>query len=179
MIWESWYWKQPLLKMAERLRDLKSPQTLSEEQLVQIEKDLFIGFYSVRKLFETGTKVTDSTKTKKVQITWYPNKKPVNWRNNHCIDELYALDQQHGETRDLWFVSGRIIHSFIFAPVVEDETGGLVGIFFTSDTDKDKKLYFMDIDTVIHVFELVGHDDPTTIEWKRNPETGEETTKLI
>jgi hypothetical protein len=106
MIWESWYWKQPLLEMAERLRGLKSAQALSTEQLVQIEKDIFIGFYSVRKLFETATKVTDSTKAKKVQITWYPNKKPVSWRNKDRIDELYAFDQTHGETRDLWFVSG-------------------------------------------------------------------------
>jgi hypothetical protein len=179
MIWESWYWKQPLLEMAERLRGLRSVQALSEEQLVQIEKDLFSGFYAVRKLFETVTKVTDVTKAKKVKITWHPNKKPVSWTNNHHVDEIYALDQRHSETRDLWFVSGRIIHSFIFSPVVEDDTGCLVGIFFTSDTDKDKKLYFMDIDTVIHVFELVGHDDPTTIKWKRNPETGEETTQVI
>ena len=125
------------------------------------------------------TNVTDSIKAKKVQIIRHPNKKSGRWRNNHRIDELYALDQRHGETRDLWFVSGRITHSFIFSPVVEDKPGDLGCVFFTSDTDKDKKLYFMDIDTVIHVFELVGHDNPTTIEWKRNPETSEETIKVI
>jgi hypothetical protein len=47
MVWESWHWKQPLLEMAERLRGLKAAQALSAEQLVQIEKDIFIGFYSV------------------------------------------------------------------------------------------------------------------------------------
>lgn len=178
MIWESSYWKQPLLEMAGRLRALKSATELSEEQLVQIEKDILIGFYSVRKLFETVTKVTDATKQSRIELAWYPNRRSVNWRNNHKIDELYDLGTVSKETRDLWFVSGRIIHSFVFAPLIE-EAGGLGGILFTSDTDRNKKLYSMGIDTVIDVFELVGNDDPTTIEWHRDADTGEETTKVI
>lgn len=177
MISESWYWKKPLLEMAERLRSLKSVHELSEKQLIQIERDIFIGFYSVRKLLETITKVTDATKSSRVQVTWYPNRKPVNWRNNHRIDELYDFEKKFKETRDVWFISSRIIHSFIFTPYV-GEQGGLAGIMFTSDNDKDTKLYSMDIDDVTKVFERVGNDDPTRVEWQKNPETADETTKV-
>lgn len=52
MIWESWYWKQPLLEMADRLEHLKTASALSDEELAQVERDIFIGFYSVRKLLE-------------------------------------------------------------------------------------------------------------------------------
>ena len=159
MISESWYWKKPLLGMANRLRKLSSARRLTQRQLVQIERDVFIGFYSVRKLIETRTKLTDATKSLKIRVDWHPNRKPVDWLNSHRIDELYDLDDSQSETRDLMFISGRIIHSFIFAPWI-DEHGGLAGLFFTSDTDKDRRLYSMSVDSVIDIFELVGNDDP-------------------
>ena len=175
MISESCYWKMPLLETAERLRSLKAVRGLNEEQLTTVERDIFVGFYSVRKLFETITKVTDSMKCLRVQVSWYPNRKHVNWKNNHRIHELYDLAKESNEHRDIWFVSSRIIHSFIFTPYVEEQ-GGLAGIMFTSDRDQDIKLYSMDIDGVIAIFERVGNDDPTTIKWSKNVDTGEETT---
>jgi hypothetical protein len=177
MIFESWYWKQPLLEMASRLRTLKSVAELTESQYVQIEKDVFIGFYSVRKLLETITKVTDTAKKRKMKVVWHPNKKPVTWRNNHRIDELYDLAVSHTEVRDISFISGRIIHSFVFAPSAAPD-GGLAGILFTSDTDKNKKIYSLDIDDIIELFELIGDDYPTSIDWAKDPDTGEETTKV-
>jgi len=62
MIREGWHWKKPLLKMAERLHSLKRIGNLSEKRLTQLERDIFIGFYSVRKLIESHTKITDATK---------------------------------------------------------------------------------------------------------------------
>ncbi|CAM5419703.1 hypothetical protein SAMN04490192_4418 [Pseudomonas lundensis] len=38
MIWESWYWKQPLLEMADRLEHLKTASALSDEELAQVER---------------------------------------------------------------------------------------------------------------------------------------------
>ena len=174
MIWESWYWKKPLLEMAGRLKEFKATADLNEEQLAQIERDIFIGFYSVRKLIETITKVTDAKKSKQIQVGWHPNQKHVNWRNNHKLDELYDLNTSHKETRDIVFVCGRIIHSFIFTPVMDES--GLASILFTSDTDKQKKLYTLEVDSIIQIFEHVGKDDPTEIVWQKNPATGEEKT---
>lgn len=177
MIWESKYWKEPLLRMASRLRRLSSDRRLTQAQYVQIEKDIFIGFYTVRKLFETITKVSDATKTRKLQLAWHPNRKPVTWQNNHRIDELYDFGITHKEDRDLWFICGRIIHSFIFVPMLSDQ-GGLAGIMFTSDTDKNKRIYSLDIESVIEVFEIVGRDYPGNIEWSRDADSGKETTKV-
>ena len=176
MIWESWHWKKPLLEMAGRLRSLKNAKELDQETLVQLERDIFIGFYSVRKLFDTVTKVTDATKNSKVRVRWHANLKPVTWRNNHRIDQCYNLSISNREMHDARFVAGRIIHSFIFVPVV-DEGGGLEGILFTSDIDKNEKLYSLDIDEVIALFERVGNDDPTSIRWMKHP-SGLETTEV-
>jgi hypothetical protein len=174
MISESWYWKRPLLEMAARLRSLTTSGDLSEEQFVQVERDVFIGFYSVRKLLEAITKITDATKAMKVQVDWYPNKAAVSWRNNHKLDELYDFDTTRSEIRDIKFVCGRIIHSFIFTPCLGES--GLAGILFTSDTDKDSRLYFLAVDRLIDIFERVGNDNPKEIHWSKDDVSGEETT---
>jgi len=156
---------------------MKGGCEFTDKQFVQLEKDIFIGFYSIRKLIEAITKVTDANKKMKVEIEWHPNRKPVNWRNNHRIDELYALDKAHKEIRDIWFVSSRIIHSFILNPVI-NENSELEGLFFTSDTDKNKKLYFIHIDQVINIFEAIGRDYPSHISSDCDPNTGEENTEV-
>jgi hypothetical protein len=173
MIWESWYWKQPLLEVAERLECFKASNDLSEEQIAQVERDIFIGFYSVRKLFEAPAKITDNTRSLSLFLQRHSNLKPVTWRNNHKLDELYDLSKSCKETRDVLFVCGRIIHSFVFAPC-ESEAGGLYGAYFSSDRDKDSHLYFISIDQVISLFTQVGSDDPCHIEISRYPSTGRE-----
>lgn len=176
MIFESQYWKQPLLESATRFRSFTCSKELIEEDLVCIEKDIFVGFYSIRKLMDT-VKISDSTKKYKLQFISYPNIEKVNWLNNHKLDELYDFDKNIEETRDLRFVCNQIIHSFIFMSN-ENEDGGLGGILFTSDRDKDKKLYSLPIDLVINVFEIVGNDYPAHSVTVRDPETGELDTKV-
>jgi hypothetical protein len=61
----------------------------------------------------------------------------VNWRNNHPIDKLYDFEKEYQETRDLEFIYGRFIHSFVFTPYLTEENR-LAGILFTSDRDKIK-----------------------------------------
>jgi len=176
MIWESQYWKGPLLAIAKRLRRFKSTQRLTDRSLVQIERDVFLGFYSVRKLFDTH-KITDATKARSVLITCHPNTRPVNWRNSHQIDRCYDLTTSRHDSRTIRFICNMFIHSFVFAPIV-GEHGGLDGLFFTSDREKDRKLFSIDIDAVIEIFERVGGDYPSSMEWRRDPETGAETMKI-
>jgi hypothetical protein len=57
------------------------------------------------------------------------------------------------------------------------EKGRLEGILFTSALDKNKKLFSMTIEDVIAVFERVGNDDPTDIQWVKHP-GGKETLKI-
>ena len=44
MIWESSYWKEPLLKSATWLRKIRLSENTQERTFVRIEKELFIGF---------------------------------------------------------------------------------------------------------------------------------------
>jgi len=173
MIWESYYWKTPLLRMARRLRALKTAGELSEKQLVQIERDIFIGFYSIRKLFETFGVMTDAARSLQVRVLWHPNRKRPDALNSHRLAELYDFEQEERTAKNIRFVANLIIHSFIFSPCVND--GGLEGIFLTSDKERSKRLYFMAIDDVIAAFERVGKDYVTELQTRRDPETGDLT----
>jgi len=73
MIYESHYWKEPLLTPARWLSGLRLSENTRES--------LMLGFYSLRKLIET-IKIYDSTKKIKFDIQWYTNTKKVNWLNH-------------------------------------------------------------------------------------------------
>ncbi len=170
MIWESKYWKESLLKMASRLQKLRNRSKVTERQLAMIEQDIFIGFYSIRKLIETVVKISDKTKNMQVDVKWYPNMEHVNLINNHKVDELYDLTKINSDTKNITFICGRIIHSFIFLP--EFDENGLSNILFTSDNDAQNRLYSMDIDEVIRIFECFGNDYPHRIDYEQDQETG-------
>lgn len=178
MIPDGYYWKKPLLEMARRLKKSNAFAEPSDAQLARIERDVFIGFYSVRKLIESEAKVTDAIKRMKVNVEWYPNRLPVTWRNNHRIDDLYDLSSPGKEIRDIEFVCGRIIHSFVFVPVWDEHGHGLATFMFTSDIDRNKKLYSLSVDEVIQIFESFGSNYPRNIIWRIDPVTGDETTLI-
>ncbi|WP_152484018.1 hypothetical protein [Halomonas sp. THAF5a] len=169
MIYESSYWKEPLLKAATWLRRVRLGENIRESTLVQVEEELFIGFYSVRKLLET-VKVSDSTKKERFELIWHPNKKPVDWLNHHIVEDHYDLAKSNQEFRDIGFVCNLFIHSYVFSLVGENK---IEGVFVASDKTKNQKVYYVPIEVVLSVFRLVGRDYPSRVEFTRNAETGE------
>ena len=176
MIWESCYWKDPLLESASRLEVFSMSKNMDESELVQIEKDMFIGFYTIRKLMDT-VKIKDSTKDLKVKICWSPSLKQVNYLNNYKIHDLYDLHTARYEIRTLKFLCDQFVHSYIFI-TQEKEMGGISGFYFTSDRDKEKKIFYVTVQDVINVFNLVGNDYPCHSYTIRDSETGELHTKV-
>jgi hypothetical protein len=122
-------------------------------------------------------KITDSTKNHKHVLVWYPNIEKVSAYNSHRPHELYDFNVANKETRSLRFICNQIIHSYVFV-IVENERGGLEGIVFSSDKDKDSKLYFMDTRQIVEVFRLVGNDYPVEYRRVKDPVTGEFKTTV-
>lgn len=177
VIWESSYWKEPLLVMARRIDAAKRAKRLSGRQMTQAEKDVFLGCFSVRKLMHSAQKLTDACRDMRVPLTWSPNVRRVDALNWHKIDELYDLTVRQAEARDLEFFCGRIIHSFVFVPE-QGEHGGLTGFYFGSDRDRNARLYRVTVEEIIRVFEAVGNDNPVNISGKRDPASGDWTFKV-
>lgn len=175
MIWESVYWKEPLLEAASRLREAIGNADLTEEQCAQFERDVFLGFYSVRKLFEATGKVSRSTLERQLPIEWFP-KLPsaplVDWYNRNELWALYDLEDRRKECRDVLYVAHRLVHSFIFVQSLGSESDP-DGMFFTSDRDKEMRICFISTIEVVDLFETIGKDYPSGfISW-RDPLTGE------
>ena len=170
MISESRYWKEPLLETAKVLRREPLLENLDESDLVQIEKNVMIGFYSIRKLLDT-VKVSDSIKKMTTSLSWYENKSQVDILERHDLNKLYDLSKAHEETRNLRFICDQFIHSYVFMQSA-DEKGRLNGFHFSSDKDKNKKLYFMDAKKIISIFEKVGENYPAEAILKKNRITG-------
>lgn len=167
MIYESSYWKQPLLLAARKFKIIKAVEDYSDKELARIERDIFIGFYSIRKLFEAPGKVTDATKNMRAELLWYRNTQKVHALNYHKFDELYDLEKSNSEQRDVLFICQRIIHSYVFS-LYFDELG-FAGIYFSSDIDKDNKIYAITKQKIIEIFEKVGTDYPITVKWQQDP----------
>lgn len=171
MIWESSYWKEPLLESASWLRRVRFRKNTRERTLARVEKEIFIGFYSIRKPLE-AIKVSDNTKNSKHELTWYSNTKTANYLNWHKIEDLYNLSSTNKETRDLEYVCNLFIHSYIFSLAGEER---LEGVYINSENTKNKKLYFISLNTILVIFRLVGRDYPANQSFSRNPETNELT----
>ena len=177
MISESYYWKESLLGCANRLENYSKSKDINSKDLVEIEKDIFISFYSIRKIMDT-VKISHSTRELKVNLGWSPNLKKVNMLNSHKMNELYDLDDVRSETKNLRFLCNQFVHSYIFEIVIEDSVG-LSCFYFTSDRDKNKKIFFITVELLIHILTLVGNDYPSELKIMRDSKTGEFLTEVL
>ena len=173
MITESYYWKKPLLAGAKIIRKHVDAEAISEAQFARIEREIFIGFYAIRKLLEATGKVSAETRDMKVVLKRYEKRADqpiVDWYNRNEFWELYDLDNAALEPRDLLYVAHRMVHSFIFILSGDDDGHGA---FFTSDRDKERRLNFVSTDEIVRVFETVGKDYPSSFHAWRDGATGE------
>jgi hypothetical protein len=170
MIWESCYWKEPLLASSKYLRRVRITEKTIERTLVRIEKEILLGFYSVRKLLDTY-KVSDSSKKLKYEIIWHKNIKPITYFNWHHVEELYDLKTRNSETRYIRFICDQFIHSYIFLPV--DKESKLAGFYVTTDRLKNQKCYYVNIDHVVSIFRTIGRDYPANFKQWVDPKSGE------
>ena len=169
MIQESRYWKEPLVRAANWLQKLRLEEPTIERSLVRVERELFVGFYSIRKLLDTF-KVSRETRELKFELEWAPNIGRVDYMNWHRLEELYDLERIQTESRDLQFLCNQFVHSYVFS-TAETEDGALAGVFVASDRARHDRLYYVSLENVLTAFRTVGRDYPTESHMVRNPKT--------
>jgi len=167
MIWASSDWKKPLLKLSKKINKWKE-RSLSDKNLIDIEKTILMGFYSIRKLVDAH-KLSNATQEMKINIFTYPNINNVTLMNWHKIHELYNLSEENIEQRRISFVYNQLIHSYVFM-VDDNDDGGFSGIFFSSDTQRNKTLFKITADELIRIFNTVGSDYPSKSRLEFNEE---------
>ncbi len=168
MIWESCYWKEPLLEVAVKLSRWPRVKHWTEERLVQIEKDVFVSFYAIRKLLDSN-KLSDTTRILQTNLYSYKSLgKPVTLMNWHDVDELYNLSNRNCEKLKLRYLCNQIIHSYVFVPSHNDY-GGMGSFLFCSDRMRNEKIYEIEIEEMKRILRIVGKDYPSSASYKYNP----------
>lgn len=173
MIHESYYWKQPLLRSARWLEKTLVDDESSERILARAEREIFVGFYAVRKLLETFS-LSSTTKLLTYDLTFFnaqDNANPDHF-NRDNLEKHYNLGKENTEARDIGFICNQVIHSFIFIFALS-EAGQIDGIYLSSDKMRKSKLYFVPASTIIQLFRVVGRDYPSEQHLKRDPKTGQ------
>lgn len=178
MIWESHYWKEDLARLADRLRKRAQQRQWSERSLAKLEKDVFIGFYAVRKLLE-AKKLSEREANRVIPADSFCNTGRqritlLNW--NTKFAEAFDFEKPKKVKLSITFLCNQVIHSYVFKEVF-DEEGLLIGIFISSDRERSRKLYFVAMTELIRLFAMIGKDYPSHSEYQFDPSTGDYITK--
>jgi hypothetical protein len=173
LIHESRYWKIPLLRGATFLERAVVTEENGEATLARAERELFIGFYSIRKLLPTF-KLSNNTKRLSSKVSWYASRpeQSVDYFHRSDVDELYDLERPIEEMRDLGFMCNQVIHSYVFVNSTTED-GKLDGFFVSSDTMRRRRVYFFSLPVVLHAFRTVGRDYPKGGRYLFNEVNGE------
>jgi hypothetical protein len=169
MIYESHYWKDELQAIAKKLRRRRAQRRWSESSFANLEKEVMVGFYSVRKLYE-ASKLSEATVNRQIPVSVFPsNGKTVHKLNWTYFWEHYDLESPISESRDTLTLCNQFVHSYIFCPEFSEHKNLLDGIFFASDRQRHKSLSRISIEEIARLFDNVGSDYPSSSIVRFNP----------
>lgn len=172
MIFESSPWKQQLLKDARSLKKISKTrlgESNEDEWLTRLERLIFISAYSMRKLHESGKLSTDWTKTRLCCSRFkFVGKSTPTALDSHRIETFYDLPTPLEVRMPSDEYCDRVVHSFIFSPVLSEE-GFIEGFYLTSDRLKKQCLWLVPLAEVIALMARTGKDYPSHGVWIRTP----------
>ena len=157
MIEQSSYWKRDLIKTAGQLEKRYRQKVYSVRSLFAIEKQMFYGFYAIRKLIEAKA-VEKKILGNQIALTAYPVTEAfyANLNGGSIFKEQYNYVNGERVTLSLKELCHQFVHSYnfsLFTPV-----DGLYGFYIASDRDKAEKIYYITLQKVVEIFLSVGSD---------------------
>ena len=160
MIYESEPWKEEIIRISDRLERRYNQRQWSERSFFNLEKEVFLGLFSMRKLMESN-KVADAVTKQKIELAVYPaGNKHVTLLNQDKLSELYDLYAGKKEKLTYRDICNQFIHRSIFAPFTPNGKS-LVGFFIASDKVKKKELYYIQLKVIVEILRNVGNDHPS------------------
>jgi hypothetical protein len=181
MVWESWYWKQRLKKLADEIELISGESDASTLDISNLEISIFSGFFLVRKLIEAQTKLSSKTENQSVSCrvsNKVPNTPRVDIMNRFDWHELYDLSTFDENEVPLKKLCNIFMHSIFLWMICDEqasefETGPVTGVHLTSDYEKEKQVYWVEISAILAAFRSVIEDEQDIVSFTRDPETRE------
>ncbi|MCW5797325.1 MAG: hypothetical protein KIT40_02405 [Nitrospira sp.] len=178
MIWESQYWKEDLTRLALRLGQRSHQSKWSERSLGKLEKEIFIGFYSIRKLLE-AKKLSEDIVNGLIpadSFKWSGGRKITHLTSSSALLEAFDFNALQKVKLSLRFVCNQVIHSYIYKETF-DENGRLCGILISSDCQRNKTVFFITLKNIIKAFSEIGKDYPSNAEFRFDSKSGDYIVK--
>jgi len=156
MIWETKYWKADLRRRAAWLKRRQEQQArFSLKQFAEIEQNVMIGFYCIRKLIEADD-LSPRLAQKRIKVDSFPfNGEPVDLTNWDMIGLHYTLTHKKASQMPVLWLCHQFVHSYVFIPSFRGSYGPLDGIYFNSDREKHRFLYRVTTRSIISMFRMV------------------------
>ena len=134
--------------------------------MINLEKDLFLGFYIIRKLME-ARKLSVEVESTPVHVTSYPWKggRQITILNWDQINDHYDWSAAADEILSLRELCNLFVHSYVYLPFMSDDRT-LEALLVSSERSRHKKLFNVDALLTIALFRAVANDDPVRLEMK-------------
>lgn len=175
MIHESSYWKDDLIRLADRL-ELRLVQTRwGSKNLYTLEKEIFIGFYSVRKLIESN-KISNSIISKKYEVKEFLYNGNLESIMTYFKTSDYNFSNCKKSQISISILCNQFIHSYHFIPFLPNGKN-LIGFFFCSDYKRTSGIYFITLFDIVDIYRKVGNNNPKSFTISRSS-NGKIITKI-
>lgn len=165
MINESKYWKDDLLKLASKIELKTIQKRWGERNFYILEKDIFIGFYCIRKLIESS-KISDSLRSKCYEVLEFPYKGKPDSMINYFNENEYDMSKGDASQITIAQICNQFIHSHHFLPFLPNGKN-LAGLFFCSDYKRKSCIYLITLFDIADIFRAIGSNYPDKIEITR------------
>jgi hypothetical protein len=116
-----------------------------------------LSFYVVRKLLEAG-KASPQIVGLSVPVLEFARRAIAKGAVDAPILQAhYDLEHPVSSKRDLKFICHQIVHSFVFSVAVGYQSG-LAGVYFASDFQRNKGLFFISAAALVRLLQKIGLD---------------------
>lgn len=167
MIHESSFWKNDLIKLADRL-ELRLAQTRwGEKNFYTLEKEIFLGFYSIRKLIESK-KVSNSLKEKSYELNEFAYQGCPKSITTYFKEGEYDLSKAKRTRITINQLCNQFIHSHHFLPFLPNGKN-LIGFFFCSDHKRASGIYLITLFDVVDIYRTIGNNYPSSLHSRKLP----------
>ncbi len=159
MIYNSQKWKRELLRNKKRLcilRKIKWTERVFGIYAHKIDLTLLTSAIIVRKLLESD-KLSDEADNYSITVTTYVPHRHIDRLHNWVEDGDYEWGDRTIEKVSARTICNSLIHSYAYCPKFSDQYK-LMGFLVTSDFDRNKFIYDVELDTWIEYITFIASD---------------------
>ena len=160
MITESWVWRRDLVRYSERISSVIEFKYWRSDTLNLLERDIFLGFFSIRKLIESGSKVSREVPSMKVRGLRYASLRPMGDWQRWEFYKHYDMKRPRRCDFTVGYLCNQMIHSLLLS-ISYDEQSKIQGLYFVSDLDKNKFCNEISLTSVSKLFMDVAKSEAT------------------